>query len=123
MVLSAVVEHLLKRHSSPVNLASAPKGSKNTIQVSYVICLQPIFLYPGVCQRPTIDYLQLFILNELSQWITIQYNLCLDMQHEEGLLMTSMSTVKHVLIPEKWYHITSHNLRLRCVPSIVNFKN
>ena len=45
----------LKRHSCPVNLASAPKGSKNTIQMVYVICLQTY--YPEVCQGPTIEYL------------------------------------------------------------------
>ena len=47
----------------------------------------------------------------------------LDKQYKKVLLIPSVPTVKYVLIPEEWYHITRYNLRLRWVPSKVNFKN
>ena len=55
----------LKGHLCPVNLASAPKGSKNTIQVVYVICLQTYC--PEVCQGPTIEYLS---VTWLGVWVS-----------------------------------------------------
>ena len=49
--------------------------------------------------------------------------MCLDKQYKKVLLITSVPTVKYMLIPEEWYHIIRYNPRLTRVPSKVNFKN
>ena len=49
-------------------------------------------------------------------------NMCLDKQYKKVPLITSVPTVKYMLIPEEWYHIIRYNLRLACVPSKINFK-
>ena len=49
--------------------------------------------------------------------------MCLDKQYKKVLLITSVPTVKYMLIPEEWYNIIRYNPRLTWVPSKVNFKN